>query len=304
MRPALLTSPKVNGIARFLESNREVSRVLSTGFSGEMNEIVTRNVMRYVTVTALLCVWGAANEHTSNGVFKNADLSDVDDMAGIPGFGAAMRSVGWLEFDESEQTVTLPNFNEYNTSGASRSTRAKSAAQRQKEYRERKKSQESDVTRDVTSDVTRDRREEKRREELKDISTADAVDTPPPTPPPKVDSEKFPMFSGWQPGDRFAEMCTLAGLRIEDAPQNRLLMVFGEFKSYWISEPYENTQAKWEHKLLQRLQAKHRTGELYETDQPNSARGTDSIDWNDTSWYTPELHAELREISEQRRRSG
>lgn len=165
MRTSLLTNPKVNGIARALESSRDVSRALSTGFTGDMAEIVTRNVMRHVTVSSLLIVWGAANEHTQDGVFKSADLSDIDDMVGIPGFGEAMESVGWAEHDPEANTVTLPNFNEYNTSGSSRSANAKSSAQRQKEYRERKKSQERDVTRDATSDVTRDRREEKRREE-------------------------------------------------------------------------------------------------------------------------------------------
>lgn len=165
MRTSLLTNPKVNGIARALESSREVSRALSTGFNGGMSEIVTRNVMRHVTVSSLLIVWGAANEHTNDGVFKSADLSDIDDMVGIPGFGDAMESVGWAEYDHESNTVTLPNFNEYNTSGASRSAGAKSAAQRQKEYRDRKKHNESDVTRDVTNGVTRDRREEKRREE-------------------------------------------------------------------------------------------------------------------------------------------
>lgn len=165
MRPSLLTSPRVNGIARILESDSSVSRVLSTGFSRGMSEIVTRNVMRYVTVTALLSVWGSANEHTRDGVFQNADLSDIDDVAGIPGFGAAMASVGWAVYDEQQCTVTLPNFNEYNTSGQARSAGAKSAAERQREYRNRKKSQESDEISNVTSDVTSNRREEKRREE-------------------------------------------------------------------------------------------------------------------------------------------
>ena len=171
MRTSLITNPKVNGVARALEDSCDVSRVLSTGFNGPMSEIVTRNVMRHVTVSSLLIVWGAANEHTENGVFKNADLSDIDDMVGIPGFGQALESVGWAEYDSQENTVTLPNFSEYNTSSASRGASSKSAAQRQKAYRERKKSQESDVTRDVTrdvtSDVTRDHREEKRREEGK-----------------------------------------------------------------------------------------------------------------------------------------
>ena len=166
MRTSLLTNPKVNGIARLLESDSDVSRVLSTGDHGTMREIVTRNVMRHVTVSSLLIIWGAANEHTRDGVFRNADLSDVDDMVGIPGFGAAMSAVGWAVYDEAENSVSLPNFNEYNTSGQERSAGAKTAAQRQRDYRERKKSQNCDVTRDVTSDVTSNRREEKRREDI------------------------------------------------------------------------------------------------------------------------------------------
>lgn len=165
MRTSLLTNPKVNGIARELENSSEVSQVLSTGYSGGMNEIVTRNVMRHVTVSSLLVIWGAANEHTRDGEFANADLSDIDDMVGIPGFGAAMESVGWLVYDSERKAIALPNFTEYNTSGSERSAGAKTAAQRQKEYRERKKAQEDELQSDVTRDVTRNRREEKRREE-------------------------------------------------------------------------------------------------------------------------------------------
>ncbi|MFD0669698.1 hypothetical protein ACT80S_18415 [Ramlibacter sp. MAHUQ-53] len=104
-------------------------------------------------------------------------------MTGIPGFGEAMEAVGWAIYDPEEGSVTLPNFAEYNTSGEARSIGAKTAAERQREYRERQKAKaeseaqtscesvtESDVTRnatrDVTSDVTRNRREEKRREEI------------------------------------------------------------------------------------------------------------------------------------------
>jgi hypothetical protein len=160
MRPSLLTNPKVNGIARILEESRDVGRVLSSGFNGPMFEIVSRNVMRYVTVSSLLVIWGAANEHTRDGVFKNADLSDIDDMVGIPGFGLAMEAVGWLVYDENESSVCLPNFNEYNTVAASRSASAKSGAERQRAYRERKKGKERYENSDVTSDVTSDRREE------------------------------------------------------------------------------------------------------------------------------------------------
>lgn len=168
MRTSLLTNPKVNGIARIIEQSPSVGRVLSTGFNGSLREIVTRNVTRHVTVSSLLIIWGAANEHTKDGIFRNADLSDIDDMVGVPGFGAAMVEVGWAEFDEEANCVTLPNFIEYNTTGEERSARAKTPAERQKEYRDRKKQEESYETvtvSDVTNDVTRNRREEKNREE-------------------------------------------------------------------------------------------------------------------------------------------
>jgi hypothetical protein len=169
MRPGLLTSPKVNGIARLLENSTPASEALSTGHNGPLREIVTRNVLRYVTVTALLLVWGAANEHTRNGTFHNADLSDIDDIAGVPGFAQAMMAVGWLEYDAELEAVTLPNFNEYNTSGLIRSAGAKSNAERQREYRERKKRKEirneNVVTHNVTLHNDSNRREEKSREE-------------------------------------------------------------------------------------------------------------------------------------------
>ncbi len=174
MRPSLITSPKVNGIARVLEDDKDVTRALSTGYTGTMNEIVTRNVMRNVTLSALMMVWGAANEHTTDGVFRNADLSDIDDIAGIPGFGAAMVFVGWAVFDREKFTVTLPNFNEYNTCGKDRATEKN--AERQRRYRE-KQAQIRHEERNVTNDVTRNDREEKRREEKKN----------PPKPPKGAD---------------------------------------------------------------------------------------------------------------------
>lgn len=165
MRPSLLTSPKVNGIARIIEDDSKVGRILSTGFNGRMSEIVTRNVMRNVTVASLLTVWGAANEHTTDGIFKNADLSDIDDMVGIPGFGDAMASVGWAIFDDKEYSVILPNFNEYNTCGKDRA--AEKNAERQRKHREKLK-QDSNVISNVT--VTLQSNVEKRREEKNNIS--------------------------------------------------------------------------------------------------------------------------------------
>lgn len=165
IRPTLITSPKVNGIARLLEQEQQVCRALTTGYNGCMSDVVTRNVMRNVTLSSLVTIWGAANEHTSDGVFKNADLSDLDDMAGVPRFGEAMEAVGWAIYDKEENTVTLPNFNEYNTCGRDRS--AEKNAERQRKYREKKRleGEKSNGDSNVTNDVTNNDREEKRREE-------------------------------------------------------------------------------------------------------------------------------------------
>lgn len=162
MRPSLFTNPKVNGMARILEVSPDVGKVLGMNINGAMSEVVTRNVMRNVTVSLLLTVWGAANEHTRNGVFVNTDLSDIDDIAGVPGFGNAMVSVGWAEFNAEEGTVTLPNFSEYNACGEERRT---ANAERQQRHRDKIKAEKEAALRNVTSNVINNAREEKKREE-------------------------------------------------------------------------------------------------------------------------------------------
>ena len=56
MRTSLLTNPKINGIARKLEESTAAGKALSNGYGGVMSEIVTRAVMRHVTVSSLLVV--------------------------------------------------------------------------------------------------------------------------------------------------------------------------------------------------------------------------------------------------------
>jgi hypothetical protein len=227
MRPSLLTNPKVNGIARYLEGSAEVGRVLTTGFSGSMAEVVTRNVMRNVTVSCLLTVWGAANEHTTDGVFSNADLSDIDDMVGIPGFGAAMESVGWLIHDADACTVTLPNFSEYNTCGKDRA--AEKNAERQRRFRERKASAGN-----VTHNVTSNDREEKRREEIYTTSAG-----------PR---DRFAMFESWRPD----EVSLTPQLRMSGvSPDAVTPEAIAEFVGYWLTHTdHVETQAAWCRKLV------------------------------------------------------
>lgn len=181
MRVNLVSHPKVLAIAEILSSNGDYQEwstmagfVPAIGGSRDDYERdfqASLRVTRYVTVCALLRFWGYANEHAKDEFIGSLRLHDIDDVVQVPGFGAALQAIGWAEYDSERRGLALPNFNEYNTSGNERSAGAKSAAQRQKEYRERKKSLESDVTRDGESDVTSNRREEKRREEKKDKET-------------------------------------------------------------------------------------------------------------------------------------
>ncbi|WP_423459951.1 hypothetical protein [Ottowia sp. VDI28] len=206
MRGSLLTNPRVIAMARlllvdpdFLEwyGNDGVTQESSRGVTMRHVTVVTR-----VTVGALVPLWTMVNECAAHdGVLRDATLFEVDAMAGVPGFGKAMRDTGWLD-ELPDGGVRFPNFFEHNTVQESRSTGAKSGSQRSKEYRERKKekggdsprSQSQNSSRDgVTekSDASRDgvttekSREEKSNNPSSLRSEGEGADTPPPPAPAK-----------------------------------------------------------------------------------------------------------------------
>ena len=204
MRVNLVTHPKVLAIAECLAYN-DAYQDWSTlsGFVpsiGGSDEESLRDyqdslrVTRYVTVCALLRFWGYANEHARDEFISTLRISDLDEIVQVPGFGAALEAIGWAGYDKERRGVSLPNFNEYNTSGNERSASAKTAAQRQKDYRERHKAlQESDVTRDVTSN----RREEKNREE----KNIEIVDSQPQGKPAKQAKRRSQIPNDFYPND-------------------------------------------------------------------------------------------------------
>lgn len=271
MRTSLMTSPKVNGIARYLETSKKACQTLSTGYNGTLSEIVTRNVTRCVTVSSLLVIWGAANEHTKDGIFHNADLSDIDDMVGIPDFGAAMESVGWAIYDEEIDAVILPNFSEYNTVGEDRKS---NAADRQRRYRERKKALQSDITSDVTRYVTSDGREEKRREDIKDQTPHIGGDQKQPVdnfsgdndPDPEANNNvlndyvppggsgaigKFTIHENWNPDTDFMRRAALWGISLKtDVTPFEL----ADFITYWKAEGKAFHHDQWQQKLARSVQ--------------------------------------------------
>ena len=160
MRSALLANPKVHGIAKVIGQTREASAVLTTGAAGTPDSVLSRNALRNVTVTALLVTWSSANEHTSDGVLRFCDLGDIDAIAGIPGFGRAMESVGWAVYDETENAVILPNFAEWNTPAKDRTN-----AERQRRHRERNGSR--NALRNALPVTAEKRREELEKREEK-----------------------------------------------------------------------------------------------------------------------------------------
>jgi hypothetical protein len=159
MRSALTTCPKVAAMARGLGT--------SEGLAG-----LPRQALRLMVIGALHSVWSAVNEHTADGVMANAYPEDLDDIAGIHGFGMAMSTVGWLEVDSVAGTLTFPNFDQWNTPGKDRTN-----AERQRRHRERNGpvTDRNGVTvterngavtvRNAVTVTTEKSREEKRREE-------------------------------------------------------------------------------------------------------------------------------------------
>ena len=184
MRSSLLTNLKVIRMARVLLQDQEFVSWLCPGRVTSRDESVTKRdipVVTRIVVGALLPTWSSINDTAArDGIVRHASSHDIDETAGVPGFGRALMAVDWLVELPGNDGVQFVNFEEHNSPQKERSLTAKPAAERQKEYRKRKaaeksSSQECDVTRDTESDVTRDitvtsqsdDREEKKREEKK-----------------------------------------------------------------------------------------------------------------------------------------
>jgi hypothetical protein len=125
---------------------------------------VTKKALRDVTMCALLRVWCAVNSHCKvqgvDAVCSPMGLSDLDEIAGFEGFGEALEVVGWVISEESSDSLIFPNFVEFNEPAILRKKPAKSNAERQAEFRQRKAEKEC-----VTKSNESNAREEKRRED-------------------------------------------------------------------------------------------------------------------------------------------
>lgn len=141
IRADLESDPRVHRMAAHIAKSAPgyILTSQSKDLFGSVTDTVTRNALRDVTVMGLSRVWFAANDHTTDGIFRHADLSYLDDLAHIPGFGAAMQSVGYAVHDAEAHTVALPRFVEHNAPDKNGERSKTAAARRQQRLRDKKK---------------------------------------------------------------------------------------------------------------------------------------------------------------------
>jgi hypothetical protein len=164
MRTDLYRDPKVCLIADYLlDEDSDLSRYVNQHMQRDIT--VTRNVMRNMTVGALVSVWGVLRHRgkrvDNDLIVKYCGVGVIDDLADLPGFGGAMAAVGWVE--ETEEGIVLPRFFEEFNIDPGEDAKAKNA-ERQRRHRAKLKEKSNEKS-NVTVTLKNNAREEKRREE-------------------------------------------------------------------------------------------------------------------------------------------
>jgi hypothetical protein len=162
MRTDLYRDPKVCVIADLLMDEKgELSRYVNQNKQRDM--AVTRNVMRNVTVGALVSVWGVLRHRgkrvESDLAVNGCNVSIIDDLADLPGFGEAMATVGWVV--EVDAGIVLPRFFEEFNVDPEEEAKQKNA-ERQRRFRA-KQGENAQPESNVTVTLKSNAREEKRR---------------------------------------------------------------------------------------------------------------------------------------------
>ena len=137
MTSRILKDPKLIRISRMLRDKKPFVEWFMPGGS-ERNRIdsVSEKALRSVTHSLLTVIWVWAREfgkEVEGDCFIGlASFEDVDEIVGFSGFALIMESVGWLRKSFDQDGVVFPNF-------FKNMNFPKTNAEKQKEYRERKK---------------------------------------------------------------------------------------------------------------------------------------------------------------------
>ena len=108
-------------------------------------------------------LWGWADVHTADGSAVGLDVDWVDELVGVPGFGAAMIAAGWLEADGTG--IRFANFDKHNGQPAKVRALGKNRMKR---------------VRCAGSATSASLEEEKRREEKEELPAAQVATSVPP----------------------------------------------------------------------------------------------------------------------------
>ena len=134
MRTNLRRLPKLLVVATELHQNPESMR----GFSvSNESDGVTFDCVTRVTVASLLDLWGDIQELIDEENYVDSmTLAHVDTVSGIPGFGAALEKVGWIEVRPNG--LVFNNFHQHNVPVKERS-QPMTGAERMRRWRDKKK---------------------------------------------------------------------------------------------------------------------------------------------------------------------
>lgn len=241
IRAALLSHPKVIAASRSLHDSKEFREWLLPGGSGQTNgQLISNAALRCVTTALLTKVWSVSREHGefvgNDLVLRHSKLSDIDDMAGAPGVGMAMNSVGWAYEDNG---VTLPNFKEFNV--------PMSPAEKQSEYRKRNTLSNGVVTKLLPSQSNESAKNVTTRVEREETKNKDKPIAPPSALPALPTSKSFPA----KPNTTPVERTTGKGTRLQveklstdwaefckaERPDLDPVKTFDQFHDFWIARP-------------------------------------------------------------------
>jgi len=183
MRAGLATCPKVAAISR------------SVCAAGSAYAALPRHAMRLMVIGGLHSIWCAVNEHTTDGIMRNAVPEDIDEIAGIDGIGLAMRDAGWLTVNERTHELVFPNFHQWNTCG-----KDATAAERMRKHREKQAVTRNNrnVTRNGYENVALDKT---RQDKSKEEPAAQVATSEPPkrrTRSQPASSVSWSADAGWQ----------------------------------------------------------------------------------------------------------
>lgn len=118
------------------------------------------NKNRFEIVGTLFRFWIWVDKNTVDGVVDGVEASDVDEIVSMPGFGLAMKGVGWLEVDPDNHRIIVPKFDRHN--GESAKKRALKN-ERQARWRSQQPSTDESTKASTSKSTRASTREEKRR---------------------------------------------------------------------------------------------------------------------------------------------